>query len=416
MAKNTENIDKNQFISAILNNPELGTKDREKVLTLLTRDIETDIKVSIRDMVREEISVASNAGKESKAASGHWEHAPKKVNSFLMSFSSNQSILKYAVHSWDAGEFDGFKYDSFISSISTTLKQNEEYKKMYWYNPALYYALKDYLLTSEKDPDKFHWDKTAKIKIGLQYPSGYARKWMEENPEKQLWAMPLAEFPEANRPKGLFDNKEPVNMGDICEIFKHVIEFRDDKKDFYKLIKSMFNNSDFTVHLEEKELKAIRFYTYTTAVSNALNRVAENIRSRIENAKTVKISIQDDNSESFELHIEHIGSFPDCSVTEPKLYNGTVANMRRFPEPKSPSKESSSTSFSLLSICDYSIIGRFKDDNGDLVPFRFDYLYPGITADKDGSPKISIKKLDEKIEGFKYIFKFYKNATQNSNN
>ena len=410
MAKQKEKIDKNQFIAAILNNPSLGKKDREKVLTLLTRDIEFEIKAGIRDLVREELSSATSAVKNAGDASerGHWEHAPRKVNSFLMSFSSDRSILKYAVHTWDAGEFDGFKYDSFVSGIRTTLKQNDEYSRMYWYNTALYYALNDYLLEYKKNPQSFHWDKDARIKIGLQYPSGFAMRWMKQNPGKQLWAMPLTAFPKDNQPEGLFDNKALVNMGDVCEVFKHVIEFRDDKKDFYKLIKTLFDKkSDFAAQLDSKELKGIKFYTYTTAVSNALNRVAENIRLRVtDTANTVRISIQEDNSESFELHIKHLGSFPDCSVKESKLYNGTFASMRCF----------QAKGGSLLSICDYSIIGRFKDEDGNLAPFRFDYLYPEVTADEAGTPKIKVEKLEKVVDGFEYIFIFYKNAPRNSDN
>ena len=405
MAKQAETIDKNQFIAAVLNNPSLGVKDREKVLTLLTRDIETDIKAGIRDLVREELSSIADATKkkDTNSEKGHWEHAPRKVNSFLMSFSSDRSVLKYAVHTWDAGEFDGFKYDSFVSSIRTTLKQNPEYSKMYWYNKPLYYTLQDYLVEYKKKPQEFHWDKDARIKIGLQYPSGCARKWMEKNPGKQLWAMPITEFPPENQPEGLFDNKALANMGDVCEVFKHVIEFRDDKKDFYKLIKSLFDNkSDFDVQMVAKDLKGIKFYTYTTAVGNALNIVAENIRLRAtDTAKVVKISIEEDHADSFELHISHIGSYPDCSVKDSKLYSGTVASMRR----------------SLMSICDYSIKGRFQDDkSGELLPFRFDYLYPGVSPNESDEPRIDVKRLDTEIDGFEYIFKFYKNATQDSNN
>lgn len=290
-----------------------------------------------------------------------------------------------------------------MSSIRDTLKQNPEYSNLYWYNTALYYALTDYLLTYKKEPAKFHWDKDARIKIGLQYPPNVAKKWMKKNPGQQIWAMPLSVFPKEYQPEGLFDDQVLANMEQICDLFKHVIEFRDDKKDFFKLIKTLFDKkSDFLVQYDPKEFKAINFYTYTTAVRNAFNRVAENIRLRAsdETKKSVILSIQNDSEDSFELHIKHLGSFPDCSVKESKLYNGTFACMRNF----------KAKGGSLLSICDYSIIGRFKDDNGQLTPYRFDYLYPDIKADEKGNPAVNHKKLDGDIDGFEYIFKFYKNA------
>ena len=187
MARQKETVDKNQFIAAILNNPSLGVKDREKVLTLLTRDIETDIKAGIRDLVREELSSVANSSKKAGTAQEqkHWEHAPRKVNSFLMSFS-NKSVLKYAVHTWDPGDFDGWNYEIFLKNIRNALKQNEIFNRMYWYNSALNYALCDYLLPVEKEQYQFHWDKESRIKIGLQYPSGYAMNWMKNNPGKAI--------------------------------------------------------------------------------------------------------------------------------------------------------------------------------------------------------------------------------------
>ena len=402
MAKQTETIDKNQFIAAILNNPSLGVKDREKVLTLLTRDIETDIKAGIRDLVREELSSATDATKkdDKSSAKGHWEHSPRKVNSFLMSFSSDKSVLKYTVHAWDAGDFDGWNYESFLSKVRVALKQNEVFQNLYWYNSALYYALYDYLLTFKKERDKYHWDKESRIKIGLQYPSRRALEWMKNNPGQQIWAMPLSEFPESYQPVGLFDNEELANMGDVRDVFKHVIEFRSDKSDFYNLIRSVFSNADFNVELDRQRLRSISFYTYTTAIRNALSRVVENICPRTtETANTVRISIQGETAETFELHILHVGSETNRTINDVRLRQGTFASMRCF-----------NKSGSLLSICEYSVVGRFAESDGKSATYRIDYLYPNVEPDKDGNPAIRVQRLEESIEGFEYIFTFYKNA------
>ena len=410
MAKQTEGIDKNQFIGAILNNKSLGVKDREKVLELLTRDIESEIKAGIRDIVKEEINSANGSNKTgSTPEQNKWEHDPRKVNTFLMLFSG-QSILKYAAHAWDPGEFES--YEAFASSIRTCLKQSD-FSNLYRNNVALSYALRDYLITDKKDLFEFHWDKEARIKIGLMYPSGYASKWMKKNPGQQLWAMPLSEFPEEYQPEGLFDNKQLANMGDVCEVFKHVIEFREERNDFYRFIRNFFggknskksngeSKSDFITEYNKEELKSIKFYTYTTAVWSAFNRVAENIRSRATepSKKNVKISINNDSNDSFELHILHLGSFPDTPVDDAKLKKGSFAGMRCH----------NARGGSLLSICDYSIVGRFKDENGQLATHRIDFLYPGVKPDKDGNPDIKKEKLDKEVNGFEYIFKFYKNV------
>lgn len=401
MAKLVETIDKNQFISAILNDHSLGVKDREKVLTLLTRDIESEIKAGIRDLVREELSSASGVVKKSEDASvqGRWEHAPRKVNSFLMSFSSDRSILKYTVHRWDPGDFDGWKYDTFLSSVRVALKQSE-FSRLFWCNLAFYYTLYDYLLTFKKDRDSFHWDKESRIKIGLQYPSRYALRWMNANPGRQIWAMPLTEFPEDYQPMGLFDNRELANMGDVRDVFKHVIEFRSDQSDFYRMIRSVFMNADYDIEFDQQKLRSISFYAYTTAIRNALSRVDENIRQRVtETSKIVKISIQEETEEQFELHILHVGSESNRAINDVRLSNGTFASMRCYKK-----------SGSLLSICDYSIKGRFLGPNGQLATYRIDYLYPEVKPNANDEPAIRVQQLDEDIEGFEYIFTFYKNV------
>lgn len=408
MSKTPEKEEKNQFISAILSNPNLSIKDREKVLMLLTRDMEEEIKTGIKEIVAQEIKSISRPKitvKEMKSGP-EWIHDPQLVNSFLLSFSSDKSDLKYSVHDWDAGEFDGFKYDVFISRIND-IKKDSRFLKLYHCNLRLYYALTDYLLSFKKKPGEFYWDLEGKIKIGLQFPDGFAQKWMSENPGHQLWDMPLSEFPVEYRP-AVYEGRQLENMGDVRDLFKRVIEFRDDRQDFYRMICLSFNgNSDFDAEYNEEDFRAIRFYTFTTPVWNALRRVVENIRDHSSaGANTVRLSIERNTQKSFELHIRHLGSFPNSSIDEYKIKNGTFASMRNYKDKNG----------SLLSVCDYSVIGRFKDKDGQPKIYKISYLYPHVKADIDGNPKVRIKEIGGEIDGFEYIFKFYKNNVEENPN
>ena len=257
MSKTPNKEEKNLFVSAILSNPGLSIKDREKVLMLLTRDMEDEIKTGIREIVAQEIESISRpkVSKTEKKTGPEWIHNPQMVNSFLLSFSSDKSPLKYSVHDWDAGEFDGYKYDVFISHMND-INKDERFLALYKCNLRLYFALKDYLLTSKKKQGEFYWDKDGKIKIGLQYPAGYAQKWMSENPGHQLWDMPLSYFPEEYQPVDLYGGRQLEYLGEVRDLFKHVIEFRDD----YKVSGSLTADE---MHILDRVLQ--RFGTMTAA-------------------------------------------------------------------------------------------------------------------------------------------------------
>ena len=131
-----------------------------------------------------------------------------------------------------------------------------------------------------------------------------------------------------------------------------------------------------------------------------MSRVVENIRPRATSrANTVKVSIQGETDDVFELHILHVGSETNRTISDVRLYQGTFASMRCF-----------NKSGSLLSLCDYSVVGRFCESDGKMATYRIDYLYPNVEPDKGGNPTIRIQRLEESIEGFEYIFTFYKNV------
>ena len=45
---------------AILNNPSLTPQDRERVISLITRDIEKDLILKTQEIVREELKLSGN--------------------------------------------------------------------------------------------------------------------------------------------------------------------------------------------------------------------------------------------------------------------------------------------------------------------------------------------------------------------
>ena len=393
-------MDKNSFMFAILNSPSLTQKDRERVISLITKDIENELMTKTQQYIREELrqkdDPQGSAVKEDDKGKVEWAHDPALVCSFLKRFSSDP-ILKFALHSWDKGDFNG--YEDFIKKITSCLDSDGTYKNLYHYNIGLYYTLKNFLQETGKKKD-FSIPK-ENILIGLQHPDGAIQEWMNNNPTKKLAEMPMTDFPEEFRPKGLYNGRAIANMEELIEYYKHIIEFRD--FDFEAMVYDTFGSSDFTPIIDES-VKGISFYTYTSVVKSFLVTVLGNIKSRILQGapKTVKLFVSNSEDNAFELHILHEGSFAKKSINDRKLlYTGNVASWRLW-KPGSYN--------SLLSVCDYSVKSQFytSDEAKILKSFQIDYLYPGLSGkESDDIPEPRVTEMEQEANGFEYILRFY---------
>lgn len=369
------------FIEALLRN--VRTDDERKVLSGL-------IASSMASMFQEDKAVIMHVGNTASKINS-WKHSPQAVNTFLRKFSTHP-VLKFAVHTWDHGEFTSYK--DFIEKIESELKSDETYKSMYYYNVGLNYSLHNFLQTNTSTKYS-SWLGDFTIDVGLRYPEEEIQKWMDENSGKDIMALPLSVLPEKHRPKR-YNNKTLVNMEDVCDLFKHVIEFRD--KDFERMIKNAFKSSDYVPKIDDS-IEGISFYTYTPAVKDALLKIASNIRERIINGAPpdVRIFAKRLDNNNLELHVQHVGSYADCDISRSKLEDGTIASMRLH---KNQQRSS------LLSVCDYSIKSRFRSDDGKLDFYEISYLYPGVEG--DDVPNVRKQKLGEIVEGFEYILRFYR--------
>ena len=392
---------------AILNNPSLTPQDRERVISLITRDIEKDLILKTQEIVREELKLSGNTDnvvkQERQNPSEKWRHDPQAVCDFLKKFSTD-SILKYAFHSWDSNDFKG--YDDFLNKISARLSKEGVYKNLYYHNIGLNYTLRNFIENNGQKKE-FSIPK-EKIQIGLRYPDGIIRNWMKNNPQMRLGEMPMSAFPLEYRPSEMNDGHVIANMEDLIEYFKHIIEFRD--IDFEAMIFDTFGdiqvgNSDFIPVIDDS-VKGISFYTYTNVVKSFLITVLDNIKGRVQGGAppTVRIFVSNKTNSSFELHILHEGSFAQKDINDSKLrYTGTLASWRVW---------QNGTYDSLVSVCDYSVISKFLSDDEarSLNTYRIDYLYPGISCDADDtdSPESKVTLLKDEAPGFEYIMKFYK--------
>lgn len=324
-------------------------------------------------------------------------HDPKAVQRFMQSFSKNDA-LKYTVHVWEKnqdGDFtwSNFKdfYDSYYKELFSASEDSINLSSLYNYNYSLHNTIYNFLLphSSEKKEKERNWDAKNKISVGYCYPNGVVENWMNSNPGKQPYAMPLTEFPKEVRPNIRIGGKNLVYFEDLVNVFKHIIRLDDDE--LYYLIKSIFRGADYVVDEKELEtLKGYTFYTHVHQLSEALRIIQTNISCR---TKFNHVCIKAENDKlknQLKLSITQLGSFSDKGIDDPKITlvdsKSQLADIKRF----------------LKSLCDFSVISRFRDEGG-LGTYQVDYLY-----DKDFNvgPRFNkLKNVD--AVGFTYLLNFY---------
>ena len=328
--------------------------------------------------------------------------------------------MKFTTHPWDNNNEGEYNYDSFATFkeqyLSILLDKNkldklDRYKELYPFvikikkgdsrssnniTPMdvlnyrcdhLWQLIRNFLVNNDAT---YPWGE-FKLKIGY---NKYLKDWMDKNPQQQPFAMPLSYFQEIGlpelKPQTLINGKQLYDFGDVVELFKHCIEFRDD--DLYKTARIIFKSSDISVNKELlSTLKGCVFYTDTSLVKNALRVIAGNIHQRTEhpNVEISCITSEEANRKRISLEILQIDSFSYRDVTDAKI------------DPNSNEGDLATIRNQLRNLCDFSVESLFKVD-GVVKPLRINYL----SSSFDHYQKI--EDIDEKsCAGFKYILHFY---------
>ena len=402
-----------KFITALLNDPKLTASDRDRIIQLIGRELESKNKDFVTedrlkdyvtvDKLKEVIALHLNNNSNEKNESpdsrnkndnGSILHSPREIVKFLKLFSSNSSALKYTTHAWDKaseGEFEYQSYEKFMEACKKDfyLRDEDGNNHIFKLNQHLYYTISDFLFRKVYQENQRGWGQYG-IKIGYSYPPNLLRNWMEENPDKQPGSMPLSILPKELRPT--VKKKVLGNFDEIGLLFKREIQFRGN--DLYNDVKRIFTSADFKYDEEKlKTLQGLEFYTCTSQFKSALNIVRDNIIARSSEYNKIDIyaEIHDESDQTdkyVDIIIDQLESFSDKNVNDDKLML------------KSGMGQMSDIKKRLISICDFHIESRFKK-NGRKKFLRIDYL-----KDMDISKEPEITKL-ESCDGFKYCFRFY---------
>lgn len=314
-------------------------------------------------------------------------HSPQAIYNFMKNFSQGNLALKYTTHRWDKDENGKFRwrnFDSFYEEYNKDLENSDSHitlASMFSYSKPLRNTIYNFLKPHTKQ-DRI-WSKEYGLEVGYCFPEGAMKEWMKSHPDKEPYQMPLRALDEQYRPKGVIDGKILSNFGDLINIFKQTIEFRDES--LYELFKSVFIGVGYNIKEEDIEnLKGCDIYTDTFTIKQVLKKIEENINARTAH-KDVTITT---NKESHWLIIDitQIGSFSYRNINDDKIKKtGNLIYIKEM----------------LQSLCDFSVISKFKD-NGKEETYQIDYLF---ADDADTEPRCV--KLSDDAKGFTYRLKFY---------
>ena len=392
------------FIEMLLLSPDMNFTNSQRLANLMHRDNIEIINKNIKFT-----TFQKDQDRLEKSQEPEIIHNPLAVKNVLEQFAKTGTALKYTTHDWEhtpgTNEYQWNTFSLFYNDYKSELNPGKGQKSPEGSHTLqeifncdkyhhLYYLIYKFLFKQtsamKRNHDENMWGENQ-IRIGYGYPEkqGLA-DWMEENPGKQPASMPISYLPKEFQIHDRINGHSIVYFKDIIDVFKHEIEFRDD--DLYWAIRQIFRSMDH--HLNEDKLSTLTglsIYTDVQRVKQALNVIAENIKSRPEHPE-IEVSAtltQKDNQKLIVLSILHVNSFSDKPIDDDKLIlrnnKGQMLSIKEL----------------LLSLCDFSVVGRFRKADS-LKSFEIKYLY-----DKDFNKSPSIEEIKEPVRGFEYRLVFY---------
>ena len=331
------------------------------------------------------------------------KHEPRDLVELLKNFGRDkEGIVKYISHLWDG---DGFKkYTDFTKKLQERNIQEEVFKQIQNLNFNLWMKkIHPFVFQKEKVKDiSFEWGR-YNIKIGWQYPSNL-KEWCKINfDNKKEGKQPFAmRIPKELKPDQLINFKSITTFQDVAELFINEIRFSEGY--FYDMIQDLIIDKLEEMNVDDSQLESIKeftAYTNTEFVLNAIEIILEMIQKNAkESCREIVIKsslIANENKFVIEiLHLNAVCSFPHSHA---KL-SGNEGKLSVVRE-------------KLFGLCDFSIKGRFTDNNKHVFS-EINYLSQGdfrrqdtITKNKySGYNKATINKIEDP-GGFGYYLTFY---------
>jgi hypothetical protein len=406
--------DKIDFIADLLKSTKINASQKERLFALATDEIrnignsDEIIFAEIAELKKkmEGISVMGNNDKK-KSSNVYLSHDPIFIRDLLKEFGTN-TAFKFSTHAWDKTDFME-TIGSFLGKLNNE-KKDKLFSNLFNNNRHLYNLMNYFLFKPsvefEKDKitPKFGWRTSngQMIKIGWQYPDNLLQKWCEENYDAKEGSAKKFPFeykiPEVLKPSKKINGKEIIFFEDVVNVFKNEIRFRGEENNFRNTIEFLLLKKH---HLKSDNLNVLNnldFYTYTQGVINAIDSIFEKFSKMSEAGKNIHFDVIT-NAESVTIKITHLQSYPakQISFNEPNtFFSGDSIGIINH----------------IFSLCDYSVISKFNED--DYYEIKILQQEQDTQAIADGN---NIKEITSKfqvisiqpqeVKGFTHQFKFY---------
>lgn len=403
--------DKIDFIKELLGSEKIVASQKERRNFLIAREfknpsrLDPNISAEIQ-LIKQRLNVIEQKVPEIKSSNGLKEeflfHNPNGIVTFLKNFKNN-TALKWSTHTWDSVD----KYpliDEFINGLNIEKKTNG-FNDLFNCNKDLYTLIRYFLYNPvqefENETPTYGWPNMNEIKIGWQSNNNLLINWCRENYGNKIntptFKYPM-EFPlpENLLPKDRINGKYITTFEDVVNLFKNEIEFRGDY--LYNEIKKRARKiNDFNVTIDAS-LKGETLLTYTRGVLQGIERIFEMFKKN-ELSKEIHVWSERQN-DCFHLNITQIGSFPTKKIHTRDLKNFIGGDLN-------------AVIAEVFSLCDYSIISRFKDQteksvNGELI--LLSEGSKGIVEKnklKSLATEPQFRTLQQPATGFTHQFKFF---------
>lgn len=400
-------VNKYDFIQELLENKKLSPVQRERVLVLAIQEMKSEklrdenLLKRIKDIEEKLHEIRENNDSfkpkiDTLNTQNQLTHNPRLVSQYLKKFKEN-TALKWTTHIWDEKKYDTI--DSFIQELN----EDKEYNKLFNVHRDLFNLVNYFIYSPKTETDngipKYGWPNLNELKIGWQFPNRVLIEWCKENfdnkDEREIKYPFQYPLPKELQPRKPIKGKMITTFENVVDVFKTEIQFREDY--LYKELKKR-NKRMVDYKFEGIEnLENLNYYTYTTGFLAAIDTILAEIKNN-ETEKHIRFSYEMLEKE-FILDVTHVNSFPIRKLNTNNLSQFLGGGLNAI-------------AGSIFSLCDFSVISKFKDDHNNISHCELCIVYDDIKGTLSGK-EISItgtpqlRTFNKEIEGFTYRFKFY---------
>lgn len=304
-------------------------------------------------------------------------HNPKELVESLKKFSKNESALKYATHSWDAGR-DLKKFENMNEFLKEAKEEYEKIgEKLKGLSKSLNALIFNFLFN--RSVEKHGWGSANyenRIKFGWSSPE------LLKACNDDLTLSP-EDFILPKKYQMIKNGITVQKFKHVIDYFKNLIEIRDENSALVTLILDKHNKylaqENFVIH-DIKTLENKTFYTHVEYLSKALDGIFSAILNRKQHRSISYVMKSYDDRYILEiLHHESTNEYKSIKDNKLNIDGGDFGTI----------------AFYLQNLCDWSIESKFKEGF-----YRINFL----SSDKNMKAYEEI----ESVEGFKHLLTFYK--------